>query len=402
MYYKNHHKSNCKKGFNLVEIILALAVAIIVFVSIFNFVVTTYVRDTQSNLLDSYFSYSYGEPYCGLHRNINNVGLLYQSISFASYISTSTRVTSVHFLNADTFIITTDSASTTEPDIFIFSISTKTVAINLISFIDVGPGIQDGKMVGNILHVANTSVNSHVKSFYIDTWKDGVLMFKELSNIRIISLSLSASIPKKLSIYNNNLILGTEKSNTGPEVFVLPIESDGAVRYVSHTFELNGQLNQSLSAYEQLYIANAADPELRLINKNWQEFFSYDAPLTLGNGKSILYMYPYILLGRTVGSSELSLLRKNSTTVDVLDTKRTNGTVDYIQSLSNNSFLVITANETKELQFWNIQPPPLGPLLTLDRSIDILGRVTAYTCNQHILYIFMTSNNQTYLTWINI
>lgn len=398
MYYKNYHKSNCKKGFNLVEIILAFAVVIIVFVSVFNFVITAYVRDTQSNLLDSYFSYSYGEPYCVLSENFDDVKLSSQSVSFFSYVSTSTKVTSIHLLNEDTFIITIDSASTTEPDILIFSISTTTAMIDIIGSIDIGPGIQDSKLLGSILYVVNTSVNSHIKSLYINMNATGTLMFAELSNIRIASLSAGVSNPKKISIYNNIIILGTEKSNTGPEVFMLPIESDGAVRHVSHTFELNGQLNQSLSAYEQLYIVNAADPELRLINKNWQEFFSYDAPLTLGNGKSVLYMYPYILFGRTLGSSELSLLQTSGTTTSVLDTKRTNGTVDYVQDLSGSRFLTITANDMKELQFWNID----GTKLVFGRGINMLGRVTAYTCNINTMYMFVTSNNQTYFTWLNL
>jgi hypothetical protein len=398
MHYNTYHNINRKNGFNLIEIILALAVATLTFTAVFNFAVTAHVRNTQSKLLDSYFSHSYGEPYCALRGNIDDVRLSSQSISFASYISTSTRMTSIHPLNDDRFIVTVDSASTTEPDMFMFSISTTTSMIDIISSIDVGPGIQDGKLLGNFLYVANTSVNSHVKSFYVNTQATGTSVFTELSNIRIASLSAGVSNPKKLSIYNNNLILGTEKSNTGPEVFMLPIESDGAVRYVSHTFELSGQLNQSLSAYEHLYIANAADPELRLINKNWQEFFSYDAPLTLGNGKSVLYIYPYTILGRTLGSSELSLLQNSGTTTSVLDMKRTNGTVDYIQDLSGSKFLTITANDTKELQFWHID----GTRLVFDRGINILGRVTAYTCNTNTMYMFVTSNNQTYLIWLNL
>ncbi len=389
-----------QKGFNLVEIILALAVVTLVFIAVFNFMTTAYVRSAQTKGVEVYFSYLYGEPYCELSGKVGGVHM--QNISLASYISTSTRVTSVHVLGGDKFLLTADSSSISESDIFIFNISTTTGTITVVSSSDIGPGIQDSKLLGNFLYVANTSTNSHVKSLRLDMQATGTLMFKELSNIRISSLSSGVSNPKKLSTYNKHLILGSEKSNTGPEVFVMPIESDGAVRTITQTFELDGQLNQSLSAYENLYIANAADPELRLVDKSWQEFFSYDAPLTLGNGKSILYMYPYVILGRTLGSSELSLLQKNGTTTEVFDTKRTTGTVDFLQSLNKNTLLSITANETKELQFWHIQPPPLGPSLILDRSIDTLGRVTAYTCDQNTLYLFMTSNNQTYLTWLNL
>lgn len=390
-------KSIPNRGFNLIEIVLTLAVATLVFTTVFSFAVSFYVRIQEAELPMSFFSYSYGEPYCVLRKSSSGATAS-SPLSFSSYISTSTRVTSVHSLGYNRFIVTTDSASTSESDIFLFIISTSTANISLVVSIDTGPGIQDSKILGNYLYVANTSVNSHVKSFHIDLFATGTEVFKELSNIRIPSLSAGVSNPKKLSIYNKYLILGTEKSNTGPEIFIIPIELDGVVRSVYQTFELGGQLNQALSTYENLYIANAADPELRLVNKTWQEFFSYDAPLTLGNGKSILYLHPYMILGRTLGSSELSLLKRNGTTTEVLDTDRTMGTVDYIQNLFDYRFLTITANETKELQFWHVE----GGQLLFDRSIDILGRVTAYTCDRNTIYVFVTSNNQTSLIWLNL
>lgn len=406
LFGKNKYITHTQKGFNLIEIILALAVITLVFTAVFNFAATVYVRSQQVELPQNYFSYNYSEPLCVLKGNIDDVQLSAQNISMAPYISTSTRVTSIHGLGNNMFIVTTDSASTTESDIFLFNISinnSSSANLSLISSIDVGPGIQDGKLVGDFLYVANTSVNSHVKSFRVDASATGTDVFTELSNIRIPSLAAGFSNPKKLSIYNRHLMLGSEKSNTGPEVFMMLIESDGSVRYVATTTELNGQLNQAMSAHEHVYIANAADPELRALDRLWREFFSYDAPLTLGNGKSILFLNPYMILGRTLGSSELSLLQANSTTTMVLATVRTNGTVDYIQELKSkhdtrSRFVAITANEQKELQFWHIDTEQL----TLDKNIDILGRVTAYTCDKDHMYLFVTSNNQTTLTWLNL
>lgn len=395
-----------KKGFNLIEIILALAVITLVFIGVFHFVTTLYVRSRQVELPQNYFSYNYTETLCVLKESIDTIQLATQNISMTPYVSTSTQVTGIHSLSNNTFVITADSASTSESDIFLFDISINNYGsanLSLISSIDVGPGIRDSKLLGNFLYIANTSVNSHVKSIYVDMHATGTAMFQELSNIKIPSLAIGFSNPKKISIYNRHLILGSEKSNTGPEVFMMPIESDGSVRYVATTTELNGQLNQSLSAYEHLYIANAADPELRVFDKFWQDFFSYDAPLTLGNGKSILFMNPYVIFGRTLGSSELSLLQADRTTAKVLNAMRTNGTVDYIQELKSKTdihprFVAITANEQKELQFWHIDKEQL----VLDRSIDMLGRVSAYTCDKNYMYLFSVSNNQTTLIWLNL
>ncbi len=342
-----------------------------------------------------------------MNEKVGGIHLASQFISLSSYISTSTRVTSVHSFGIQSLIVTADSASTSEKDIFLFSIATTTGVISLISSIDAGPGIQDSVLLGDFLYIANTSVNSHVKSFHINMTATGTAMFTELSNIRIASLASSLSNPKKLSVYNQNLILGSEKSNTGPELFVIPIGIDGVVRAIDSSIELNGQLNQSLSAHEYLYVANAADPELRVLTKSWQEFFSYDAPLTLGNGKSLIFINPYIILGRTLGSAELSLLHNSGTTTEVLDVKRTNGTVDFLQEFSSSvnsasSFLAITANESKELQFWHIESSIFGPHIILDKDIDIPGRVTAYTCISNTMYLFMSVNNQTILTWLNL
>jgi prepilin-type N-terminal cleavage/methylation domain-containing protein len=396
----------CTQGFSLIEIIVALAIALIVFIAVFQNALSIYLKTTASIEPDpKYFSYAYGEPYCELSKDFFKSDPLQHQVDFQEFFSSSTRVTSAHVIHGGEqpkLLVTTDSASTTEPDILVFDLDLVDGVAKLSNSIDIGPGIQDSKLLDHILYIANTSVNSHIKSFKADWNATGSVMFTELSNIRIGTLALSTSLPKKLSIFNGQLILGTEKSNTGGELFVMPMEQDGAVRTVTNNLEFGGQINQALQAYGQLHIANAADPELRVLNEDLSEYGTYDAPLTLGNGKSILYMNPYTVFGRTLGSGELSVLSGTSTALDI---RRTDGTVDFLQSIEGsnaNMFLAITANQDRELQFWSVETILHLAKLVLEKYINIPGRVTAYACDENRVYTFVFINNQATLIWFNI
>lgn len=380
---------NTQKGFSLIEIILALAVSVIVFIGIFHFVATLIVGQDKK-VEEKYFSYSFGEQYCKFNKNINDV--LYNSehiISFPGF-STSTKITSIHTIG-NKLLITTDSASTSESDIFLYSIIDGTST--LISSIDIGPGVQDSKLLDTYLYVANTSVNSHIKIVSLENNE-----LSQLHSIQLPALATNGTLPKKMTIFNNQLILGSEKNSNQPEVFVIPIAENGKVYSAIKTLELDGQMNQALVGYGEVYIANAADPELRSYDKLFKQLFAYDAPLTLGNGKSILYKHPFLIFGRTLGSGELSVLEQIGSTTQVLDIKRTNGTVDFIQDVNEKYFLTFTANEDKELQFWSLE----NKKLKHQKDINIPGRATSYACKEGRMYISTLINEQPKLLWLEI
>lgn len=383
-----------KRGFSLIEIMLALGISVLVFVAVFHFVSGVYVQQSRIKQVKSYFSYRYGEPYCELTKKINDIVFNQENqINFAYFLSTTTKISSLHYISQNTFVLTADSASTSEADVFIFTVDIHTASTSLIRSVNVGPGIQDSILLDSYLYVANTSVNSHVKVLRGE--EHG---FIEISNSILPSLGASASLPKKLSIYNKQLILGSEKSNTGPEVFIFPIQQNGGLTSPAKTIELNGQLNQALIGNGNVYIANAADPELTVFDHLFNDLFSYDAPLTLGNGKSLLYLDPFIVFGRTLGSGELSLLERVGTATVVHDTERTYGTVDFIQHLSDKSFLAISANEDKELQFFKVE----NKKFTHEKDVNISGRVTSYTCAFGHIFLATVINNQPVLLWIKI
>lgn len=406
MIFKNNLKIN--RGFSLIEIILAMAVAVIVFVAVFYFITSVYIQKKFEDFSpDSYFSYRYGEAYCDYAHDTDLISLGEKDISLIDYISTSTRITSIHSiantLNQYTLLMTTDSSSTTEDDIFMFNINTDTGFVSKLGSMDTGPGIQDSKLLNKYLYIANTSVNSHIKSIYIDVTATGTAMFKELSNTKIITLAQNSSLPKKLTLYDKKLILGSEKSASGGELFVFPIENNGEIGTMSQMLEIGGQVNQSLYDHHRIYVANAADPELRVFDSNFQQYLTYDAPLTLGNGKSVLFISPYVIFGRTLGSGELSLLKikSSSSSVEVLNTTRTNGTVDFLQDIGNQRFISITSYQNKGLQFWHIMETPLGGKIVYDKGIDIPDRVTSYTCAEKKMFITLLINNKPTLIWLN-
>lgn len=405
------------KGFSLIEIILALAVSVIVFIGIFHFAASLYVKSNSEMEHEKFFTYRYGEAYCPLEMDLDDVQFnALDVIRFSGILSTSTKITSMHFVEEvgnentkkPTFIITTDSASTSESDIFMIIINPETGTSTVVDSIDAGPGIQDSKLLDTFLYVANTSVNSHIKTIHIntstrDTNATSANRFAELANIKIPSLSTSGALPKKLAVFNDKLILGSEKNNSGPEVFIFQIDQDGVVRNIQTTLELGGQMNQTAVNYDDVYITNAADPELRVYDSLFRDYFAYDAPLTLGNGKSILYKDSFIIFGRTLGSGELSLLKANGTTTEVFDTKRTNGTVDYLQDMNKKYFLAFTANEEKELQFWSIEKTiTRNEKLIHKKDLDVLGRVTSYTCAKGYIFASILQNNQPAILWIKI
>lgn len=385
-------------GFSLIEIILALGVSVIVFIGIFHFVTVAFVKRQSFQSSEKFFSYTYGEQYCPQTKNIEDVIFNpVNTISLSPYISTSTRVTSIHYVKDNTLLITTDSASTSEADIFLFDIDLAERTITPRFSVDVGPGIQDSKLLDSILYVANTSVNSHVKVFRVDTRATGTGIFTELSNTKIPTLALSASLPKKITILNQEIILGTEKSNSGGELFVFPILPNGSVLNPSQVIELNGQMNQGIQAYGEVYIVNAADPELRVFDAHLKELFSYDAPLTLGNGKSVLFLNPYTILGRTLGSGELSVLMQEGTSTKVLDIERTYGTVDFLQNFQNGNILTLTAQEDNELQIWNFTQD-----LKLLKGINLPGRVTSHMCAKQNIFLSILINEQPQLIWLQL
>lgn len=376
----------------MVEIIVSIAILAIVFSFIFYFVSSiNFNNKYMDNKPYMIKDYNYSNKYCyfkdGQFNNISEI----QILDMNQYISTSTPITSINIYQKNKMIITTNSASTTEKDIFIFdfNIINNQIGLNLIQSIESGPGINDALLHNNFLYTLNTSVNSHVKSFKINLLN---LTFSQIGDIKINELHTSGSLPKKIYLYNKNLFIGTEKNNAGGELFILRLDSNNIPQSSTSSKEIGGQVSDIYQNNGLLYIANASDTELIVFDQNLNQVFFYDAPLSLGNGKSVYFLDPYIYLGRTVASFELFLLEIKDNLLNFINKYKAYGSVDFIQNIDQN-LLIISSSATKELQFFDKN-------LNLLKTINLPFRVNTYNCFENTLLFSGFMNNQSKILWL--
>jgi prepilin-type N-terminal cleavage/methylation domain-containing protein len=374
------------EGFSLVEIIISIAILAIMFSFIFYFVSTINLRAVNiDNKPYIQTGYNYSNKYCYLEdEQLERLSII-KDLDMSTYISTGTPITSMNIFHKDRLILTTNSASTSEADIFIFDFN----SLNLISSLDVGPGINDSLLIDNTFYVLNTSVNSHVKTFKINPDNNSMFI---ISDIKISELSESYSLPKKIYLYNKKILIGSEKNNSGGELFVLPLNEDNIPNSPAISIEIGGQVNSMYEDNNSLYIANASDTELFIYDKDFNLDKYYDAPLSLGNGKSVYFLNPHIYLGRTVSSFELFFIEIENDILNLIDKYKTSGSIDFIQKMDQ--YIVIFANsENKELQFFSYD-------MNLKKTLDLPSRVNTYDCFQNTLLTAHIINNQSHILWL--
>ena len=380
-----------KKGFSLIEIIVSLAILGIVFSFVFYFVSSINLRSKKIDEKPYLVSeYNYSDKYCYFaNGQVSNLAIV-QDINISSFISTSTVITSMSVLAGNTLIITTNSASTTEPDIFVFSLvlSGNILTSSLIQSLDVGPGAMDALLHDTHLYVLNSSVNSHVKTFGIGTDKK----LSQQGDIKILELTTSHALPKRIYLHDKKIIVGTEKNNYGGELFILPLDQNAIPTYPTKSLEIGGQVSGLYAGDGLLQVANASDTELFVYNNDFNLAYLYDAPLSLGNGKSVYYLKPYIYLGRTVAGFELFFLKVGDHVLDFVNKYKISSTVDFIQNVDQ-LILIISNSQNKELQFFSKD-------MSLVKVVDLPSRVEAYTCLENGLLSAHLINNQSHLLWL--
>ncbi len=373
------------KGFSLIEIIIALAILAIVFVFSFYFISSINLNKNLSEEPYLLKGYNYGDKFCTFKNDISNIKIN-KTILLTKYIPMHTPITSINIFDKNKLIVTTNSATTSDADIFIFKIdnSTTTPYYELLSKYDTGPGINDSILVNGILYTANTSVNSHIQIFNISG-----STLSMIYDVRIDELLSSYSIPKKIYIDKDNLFIGTEKNNYGGELFVFQLLNRLPSKLIK-AIEIGGQVNSLYSDSGYLYIANASDIELLILDNNFDLINSYDAPLSAGNGKSVFYLFPNIFLGRTISSFEFNILSFKNNVINFINKYKTNG-IDFIQPID--SFILLSTSLHKYLQFYDHN-------FIRKKEIDLPDRVNAYTCINQELVIATINSMHTFILWI--
>ncbi len=374
------------KGFSLIEIIISLAILAIMFSFIFYFISTIMFKskiiNTKPYMLGDY---NYSNTYCRSDLSI------IQTLNMNTYISTSTPITSINIFQKNKMIVTTNSASTTEKDIFLFDfvVVSNQIHLNLFQSLDIGPGINDVLLHDNFIYTLNTSINSHVKTLKINPGNNSL---SQVGDIKIESLHASGALPKKVYLYNKNLLVGTEKNNSGGELFMLPLDENNIAQFPTHSIEIGGQVSGIYENQGKVFIANASDTELFVYDTDFKLTYSYDAPLSLGNGKSVYYLEPYTYLGRTVASFELFFLEIKNSILNYVSKHKGYGSIDFIQPVDQD-VLILSSSENKELQLYEKS-------LNLLKTIDLPDRVNSYTCFEHGFLFSVFINNQSNILWL--
>ncbi len=373
-----------KRGFSLIEIILAISVLLVVLIFVFHFLTTLHIgkggSDDAPRVLDNF---NYTQDYCRLKDDYENISI-YKDVDLGEYVSAYTPITSINIFNKNILIVTTNSASTTESDIFLFDLSN----MRLIKSIDTGPGINNSILINNYLYVLNNSSNSHIQTFIL---KDDDI--SKINDFKINELSINYSMAKSIYLVNTNtpkLIIGSEKNNSGGELFFIELYNHIPQRILK-SIEIDGQVN-SIYHDRYIYIATANDIELQVFDENGDRVYVYNAPLTLGNGKSVYYSYPYIFLGRTVASFELHVLAIKNNILSLINKYSIRGTLDYIESIGNN-YLLITNNASGELIIMNKK-------MQIIKNINIPARVNTYRCIDESILIANIINNKSHILWL--
>lgn len=325
-----------------------------------------------------------------------------------------------------------NSASTTDPDLYVIndrgngnsikSKSSENLEVVQSRFINqsshnLGPGIVDMVRNKNTIALVEKSVVIPIR---IIVTKNGLIN----KFLNITGEKINYAYPKIIEIRDTYLLIGTEK-NINQELYVLNINKNDSMLPSANS---NGLIFQNFSAGalisgaeigsgvndieimdKYIIIANAKDPEFlfysiddlgikngdisnehtytdNLIHKNMSNStiiansvepqFSYDAPGSSGNGKSIYSMLQHVVFGRTLGNHELLIARLmyvplvdrikfhnqdtnlNTTikskivslfqlTPRIHESINLNISIQHIQSMLNGMYLMVFTNKTE-------------------------------------------------------
>lgn len=348
--------------------------------------------------LDTYHSYLVDEEIQGKSRcesfSLTSSQPHYFTSSELS-LSTSTLPTGV-FVSGDTLFVSLNSSSTTEPDFASYHISSDG-SLQKRAAIDTGPGASDLKVVGFSAFVGNTSVKSQAQRIDVSHPEAPLLVKDYLFNG---GNSATKPLTKKIYIYKNILIVGTEKSVL-PEIEIFDIATGIPIASVETNYGINGFYVRD----NILFVLSPLDPEIDIFDLtstltadsalvvgvpqtliNPPKIGTYDAPGVLGNGRSMDIVGDHIILGRSKGGDEVSLLHFPSPSMSA--STKIGASVD-MSLLSLNKLLVFTSSSLKRIVEYSVGTSTLTPRISFANNSRTAG---AY-CADNTLYVTMQSTS---------
>lgn len=335
-------------------------------------------------------------------------------------------------------VMTVNSSSTTDPDIIILKrpkssngLESEPFFFELVSALDTGPGLDDLYIEGFTAFVANTSINSQAQAIDLsDEFHPKIIAQYKFPG----STSSTTPITKKLIVYKNLLIIGTQKS-TLPEIVVFDISTGQVIANIDTEYGVNFMKVESRVDHDDkikyhnidiLYVLGPSNPEIEIFDLNTlmvnlmrgvdmktygtygvslPQMGEYDADGGSGNGKILEKVGDNFIFGRTKGGEELSLLSIATSTSDInasstlkLDKifgQKITASIDAIAGDLRNT-IAFTSDPDKSLIIFDTKTASEDKSpqsLNLVKNLSLPSRVTDIDCANNSLYISLKNNS---------
>ncbi|MBP9818779.1 MAG: hypothetical protein KBC87_02285 [Candidatus Pacebacteria bacterium] len=344
-------------------------------------------------------------------------------------LSTSTKLTGVSIVGNNVFL-STDSASTTEPDIYMYSTNANLYAshvspafegnnpkpvLTALKSKDTGPGVSSTQTRGTYIVTANTGVKSQIDILKVfnasgigansttsATSTNSMSEWTQRSLVIPGSNSSTTPLTKTILYADDQIIVGTEKSVL-PEIMMF----DSKTGQVRASIETGYGINDMVIKDGLLIVAGPRDPEIEVFDiqdpahlQNPQKVGQFDLPGGSGNAKTLTVFGDSLYVGRTKGGDEFVVLRMDED----------NGVSSYAASTASSSTrtleftqifkkkiqwsidallkydvytILLTADEYSEFQLYKDE----GINPTLSVSLDLPSRVSSAMCFKNSIWI---------------
>jgi len=265
--------------------------------------------------------------------------------------------------------VSLNSSSTTDPDLVLYR--SEREHLTKVSSLNTGPGASDMAAAGLTVFLANTSVNSQAQMIDVSNELNPRLV---RSYIIPGSNSVTSPISKKIFVYKNLLYVGTEKS-TLPELYSFDIKTGIAHSFINTEYGINGLYVRD----GKLYVLSPKDPELEIFNIDTMEKVdAFDAPQSLGNGRSIYMSGEHMFFGRSRGDNELYDIPKNIFT-------HIGASVDHILSTLDTVYIFTSSPQERVKSF--------DTSLILKSKLSLAERISSVVCTDDGFFLALQSTS---------
>ena len=272
----------------------------------------------------------------------------------------------------DILYVSFNSSSTTEPDLVIYKKELSSLV--KISELNTGPGAADMKVIGLTAFLANTSVTSQIQKVDVsDEYHPKLIRSYVIPG----SNSVTSPISKKIFVYKNLVFVGTEKS-TLPELYSFNIETGVPISSVNTDYGINGIFVKD----GKIYILSPKDPEVDIFDMvTMNKVSSFDAPQSLGNGRSLSTTAEHMFLGRSRGDDELYDITN-------ISHQHIGASVDHVLTTLHTLY-AFTSSPLQRILSFDIS----SSLLSHASAISLPERISSVQCVSDGIYLALQSTS---------